>query len=133
MYQWHNYGKSTIGARTDVENVDIANLKAFYQRHYQPDNATLIVSGKFDAAKVLDWVQSSFGVIPKPKRVLPPLYTLDPVQDGERSVTVRRVGGVPMQFATYHVVPGAHPDYAGGRVAVHCADRQRPRAACIAA
>jgi zinc protease len=23
MYQWHNYGKSTIGARTDVENVDI--------------------------------------------------------------------------------------------------------------
>ena len=112
MYQWHNYGKSTIGARTDVENVDIANLKAFYQRHYQPDNATLIVSGKFDAAKVLNWVQTSFGVIPKPKRVLPPLYTLDPVQDGERSVTVRRVGGVPMQFATYHVVPGAHPDYA---------------------
>ncbi|MDQ5927195.1 MAG: zinc protease [Pseudomonadota bacterium] len=112
MYQWHNYGKSTIGARTDVENVDIANLKAFYQRHYQPDNATLIVSGKFDAAKVLNWVQSSFGVIPRPKRVLPPLYTLDPVQDGERSVTVRRVGGVPMLFASYHVVPGAHPDYA---------------------
>ncbi len=112
MYQWHNYGKSTIGARSDVENVDIGNLKAFYQRYYQPDNATLIVSGKFDVAKVLTWVQQSFGAIPKPKRVLPPLYTLDPVQDGERSVTVRRVGGVPLLFAAYHVVPGAHPDYA---------------------
>ncbi|WP_306564275.1 pitrilysin family protein [Aquabacterium sp.] len=112
MYQWHNYGKSTIGARTDVEGVDIRNLKAFYQRHYQPDNATLIVSGKFDAAKVLSWVQQSFGAIPKPQRVLPPLYTLDPVQDGERSVTVRRVGGVPMLFAGYHVVPGSHPDFA---------------------
>ena len=112
MYQWHTYGKSTIGARSDVEGVDIRNLKAFYQQYYQPDNATLIVSGKFDAAKVLAWVNQSFGVIPKPQRVLPPLYTLDPVQDGERSVTVRRVGGVPMLFAAYHVVPGSHPDFA---------------------
>ena len=112
MYQWHNYGKSTIGARSDVEGVDIGNLQTFYRRYYQPDNATLIVSGKFDPAKVLAWVQQSFGVIPKPTRVLPPLYTLDPVQDGERSVTVRRVGGVPMLFAAYHVVPGSHPDFA---------------------
>ncbi|MBA4108947.1 MAG: insulinase family protein [Leptothrix sp. (in: Bacteria)] len=112
MYQWHNYGKSTIGARADVEGVDISHLQAFYRKHYQPDNATLIVSGKFDQAKVLAWVQQYFAVIPKPKRVLPPLYTLDPVQDGERAVTLRRVGGVPLLYAGYHVVPGAHPDFA---------------------
>jgi len=112
MYQWHNYGKSTIGARADVEGVDISHLQAFYRKHYQPDNATLIVSGKFDQAKVLAWVQQYFAVIPKPKRVLPPLYTLDPVQDGERAVTLRRVGGVPLLYAAYHVVPGAHPDFA---------------------
>jgi zinc protease len=112
MYQWHNYGKSTIGARADVEGVDITHLQAFYRRYYQPDNATLIVSGKFDAAKVLAWVQQDFGVIPKPSRQLPALYTLDPVQDGERSVTLRRVGGVPLIYAGYHVVPGAHADYA---------------------
>jgi zinc protease len=112
MYQWHNYGKSTIGARADVEGVDITHLKAFYQRYYQPDNATLIVSGKFDQAKVLRWVQQYFAGIPKPKRVLPSLYTLDPVQDGERSVTLRRVGGTPLVYAGYHVMPGAHADYA---------------------
>lgn len=112
MYQWHNYGKSTIGARTDVEGVDISRLQAFYKRHYQPDNATLIISGKFDAAKTLAWVQQAFAAVSKPARVLPPLYTLDPVQDGERSVTLRRVGGTPLLFAGYHVVPGAHPDYA---------------------
>lgn len=112
MYQWHNYGKSTIGARTDVEGVDISRLQAFYKRHYQPDNATLIISGKFDAAKVLAWVQQAFAAVPRPARVLPPLYTLDPVQDGERSVTLRRVGGTPLLFAGYHVMPGAHPDYA---------------------
>jgi zinc protease len=112
MFQWHNYGKSTIGARTDVEGVDIARLQAFYHRHYQPDNATLIVSGKFDQAKVLPWIQQAFGAIPKPTRALPTLYTLDPVQDGERAVTLRRVGGVPLLYAGYHVVPGAHPDFA---------------------
>jgi zinc protease len=112
MYQWHNYGKSTIGARADVEGVDIGHLQAFYKKYYQPDNATLIVSGKFDPAKVLPWIQQAFGAIPKPQRALPHLYTLDPVQDGERAVTVRRVGGVPLLYAGYHVMPGAHPDYA---------------------
>ncbi len=112
MYQWHNYGKSTIGARADVEGVDISRLQAFYRRYYQPDNATLIVSGKFDQAKVQAWVRQAFGAIPKPTRVLPALYTIDPVQDGERAITLRRVGGVPLLYAGYHVMPGAHADYA---------------------
>ena len=112
MYQWHNYGKSVIGARADVENVDIGRLQAFYRRHYQPDNATLIVSGKFDPAHVLALVERQFGKIKKPARVLPRLYTLDPTQDGERTVTLRRVGGTPQLLAAYHAVPGAHPDQA---------------------
>ncbi|MFO1339313.1 MAG: pitrilysin family protein [Burkholderiaceae bacterium] len=112
MYEWHNYGHDTIGARADVENVDIGRLQAFYHQYYQPDNATLIVSGKFDAAKVIGWVQAEFGKIPAPKRALPRLYTIDPVQDGERAVTLRRSGGVPLLFAGYHVPPGAHPDTA---------------------
>ncbi|MCA0177218.1 MAG: insulinase family protein [Proteobacteria bacterium] len=112
MYQWHNYGKSTIGARADVENVDIARLQGFYRTYYQPDNATLIVTGKFDAAQVMQWVQQSFGKLPKPRRTLPTLYTLDAVQDGERGVTLRRVGGTPLLFAGYHLPPGADPDYA---------------------
>jgi zinc protease len=112
MYQWHNYGKSTIGARTDVEGVDIERLRAFYRRHYQPDNATLVVSGKFDVNRTLAMITEAFGPVPKPKRELPRLYTLDPVQDGERSITLRRVGGVPLLFSAYHVPPGAHPDTA---------------------
>ena len=111
MFQWHNYGKSTIGARSDVENVDIGRLQAFYRLYYQPDNATLIVSGKFDPARTMGWIEQSFGRIPKPKRALPRLYTIDPVQDGERSVTLRRVGGVPQIMLGYHVPAGADPDY----------------------
>jgi zinc protease len=116
MYQWHNYGKSTIGARTDVEGVDIARLQAFYRTWYRPDNSTLIVSGRFEPARVLALVQEHFGRIPKPATELPRLYTLDAVQDGEREVTLRRAGGTPQMMATYHTVPGAHPDQAAAEV-----------------
>ncbi len=112
MFDWHNYGQSTIGARADVENVDIPRLQAFYRLYYQPDNATLTVSGKFDTARVLKWVSDSLGALPKPTRQLPLLYTLDPVQDGERSVTLRRVGGTPLILAGYHVPAGPARDYA---------------------
>src|SRR5438270_12440130 len=75
MYDWHNYGKEPIGARADVENVDIPRLQAFYRLYYQPDNATLIVSGRFDPATVLQQVADGFGRIPKPTRKLPNQYT----------------------------------------------------------
>jgi zinc protease len=116
MYQWHNYGNSTIGARADVEGVDIGRLQAFYRLHYQPDNATLIVSGKFDPARVLALVQKHFAPIPRPKRTLPKLYTLEATQDGERAITLRRVGGTPQLMAGYHGVPGAHPDQAAAEL-----------------
>ncbi len=112
MYEWHNYGKSTIGARSDVENVDISRLQAFYRLHYQPDNATLIVAGRFEPAAVLARVAASFGAIPRAQRALPATYTLDPAQDGERQVTVRRTGGAPFVMMAHHVPPGAHPDFA---------------------
>jgi zinc protease len=112
MYQWHNYGKSTIGARSDVENVDISRLQAFYRLHYQPDNATLIVAGRFDPAQVLAWTAQYFGPIPKPTRQLQPTYTLESAQDGERSVTLRRSGGAPIIYVGFHVPPGAGEDTA---------------------
>jgi len=112
MYQWHNYGKSTIGARSDVESVDINRLQAFYRRYYQPDNATLVVAGKFNAPQVLAWVAQYFGPLARPTRTLSPTYTLDPVQDGERSVVVRRKGGAPFILAGWHTVSASHPDAA---------------------
>ncbi|MBK6295476.1 MAG: insulinase family protein [Rhodoferax sp.] len=111
-YQWHNYGKSTIGARTDVEGVNIERLQNFYRTYYRPANATVIVTGKFDPAKVRQMIATSFGPLQNPKTELPPIYTLDPAQDGEKSITVRRVGGSPSLYALYHVPPGAHPDFA---------------------
>lgn len=111
-YQWHNYGKSTIGARSDVENVSIDSLRAFYRKYYRPDNAVLVVSGRFDAARTLDWIQRDFGAIPRPATPVPATYTVEPAQDGERRVTLRRVGDTQLLGTLYHVAAGAHPDSA---------------------
>ncbi len=109
-YQWHNYGKSTIGSRSDIERVPIENLRAFYRRYYQPDNAILIVAGKFDQAHAKNLIVKYFGAIPRPARKLAPTWTVEPVQDGERQVTLRRAGDVTLVSLAYHGVAGADPD-----------------------
>ena len=111
-YLWHNYGKSVLGARSDIEEVPIERLQAFYKTYYQPDNATLMVAGFFDEAKTLNLINQTFGAIPRPARTLPRTYTLEPAQDGERTVTLRRVGDVQAVAALYHAPPGSHPDFA---------------------
>ncbi len=111
-YDWHNYGKSTIGNRSDIERVPIVNLQAFYRKFYQPDNVVLIVAGKFDEAKALALVQKYFGVIPRPARVLDATYTEEPEQDGERQVTLRRVGDGGVVGVAYHAPAGPHTDAA---------------------
>jgi zinc protease len=110
-YLWHNYGKSTIGSRADIENVPIERLQAFYRMHYQPDNAILVVAGKIDEARTLGLISKYFGPIPRPQRTIPTIYTNEPTQDGERAVTLRRVGDVQNVVVGYHVPPGSHADF----------------------
>jgi zinc protease len=118
-FLWHNYGKSTIGARSDIEKVPAWRLRAFYEKYYQPDNAVLVVAGAFDQARALELIQECFGTIPRPTRELPPTYTVEPVQDGERTVSLERVGEVGVVGVLYHGVAGADPDYVAGEALVH--------------
>src|SRR5205807_2943281 len=85
-YEWHNYGKSTIGNRSDIERVPIDNLQAFYRKFYQVYNCMLIVAGKFDEKKAMEYIGKYFGSLKKPSRDLPNTYTEEPAQDGERNV-----------------------------------------------
>ncbi len=111
-YLWHNYGNSTIGSKEDVERVKAVTLRKFYEKYYQPDNATLIVAGKFDEKKALDYIAQSFSTIAKPSRVLDTPYTLEPPQDGERFVELKRAGDSKVVGALYHTAPYADKDYA---------------------
>ena len=127
-YDWHNYGNTTIGARSDIEQVPIDRLQAFYRKYYQPDNAILVVAGRFDPEHALDVIADKFGRIPRPDRTGPnqlfPTYTAEPAQDGERSVTLRRVGDVQLVLAAYHTPPGSHEDFPAVQVMTHILSTQ---------
>jgi len=111
-FEWHNYGKSTIGNRSDIERVPIENLQAFYRKYYQPDNIVLIVAGKFNEAKALQMITKHFGSIVRPTRKLDKTWTEEPAQDGERLVTLRRVGDVSAVGVAYHIPAGSHEENA---------------------
>ncbi|WP_353777731.1 insulinase family protein [Winogradskyella sp. 3972H.M.0a.05] len=111
-FLWHNYGQSTIGNKSDIERVPIENLKAFYKKYYRPDNAVLMVTGKFNTEKTLALIQKKFGGLKNPDTPLIDVPTIEPPQDGEKRVELSRVGDLQLVSALYHTPAGSHVDYA---------------------
>jgi zinc protease len=115
-YLWHNYGKSVIGSKEDIERVPVERLEAFYRKYYRPDNAVLVVTGRLDEAQTLGFVADTLGKIPRPAEPVPQTYTVEPPQDGERFVELRRVGEGQEVTIAYHAVAAGHPDAAALQV-----------------
>ena len=115
-YDWHNYANVPIGARSDIENVPIERLQGFYRKYYQPDNAVLIIAGKFDEAETINLIVEKFGPIPRPERTgvmeIFDNYSHEPSQDGERTVVLERVGDIQLIYMVYHIPSIASPDHA---------------------
>ena len=115
-YLWHNYGKSTIGSKEDIERVPVERLAAFYHKFYRPDNAVLTITGRLDESKALAMVAETMGRIPRPSTPVEPTYTVEPPQDGQRYVELRRVGEGQEVVLAYHAVAAGHPDEAALQV-----------------
>ncbi len=107
----HPYHHPVIGWRSDIENVPIGKLRAFYDTFYWPDNATVSVIGDFDPAEVLALVKKHYGSYSRAPQPIPKVYTTEPDQIGPRRVTVRRVGEVGMVGIAYKSPAATDPDY----------------------
>lgn len=111
-YMWHNYGNSTIGGKEDIERVKAPTLRKFYEKYYQPDNATLVIAGKFDEKNALKYITDYFAGIPKPTRELGGTYTVEPAQNGEKYFEIKRNSESQIIAAGYHSPALADKDYA---------------------
>ena len=118
-YEWHNYGQSTIGNRSDIERVPVVKLRKFYRKYYRPDNVMVIVAGNFDPKVALKKIEGTFGVLKSPDTPIDQTYTVEPPQDGERRVVLRRVGDVQLCGAAYHIPASSHPDFAAAKALVY--------------
>jgi len=79
-FNWHGYSRSTIGARSDIEGASFAALQAFHKKYYRPDNAALIISGKFEAKRVLATASQLFAVAKNPNLARPANWTSESPQ-----------------------------------------------------
>jgi zinc protease len=111
-FQAHPYHHSTIGWRSDIENVPIEKLKAFYDTFYWPDNATVSVLGDIDPAAALALVRKYYGGYTRAPQAIPPMYTVEPEQTGPRRVVVQRAGEIGLVGLAYKIPEARHADYA---------------------
>ena len=75
QYANHRYGIPIIGWRHEMEQLDMDDALAFYERYYAPNNAILVVTGDDDPDQVHDLAKTYYGVIPAnpdlPDRIRP--------------------------------------------------------------
>ena len=108
-FKVHPYGQPVVGFKSDLREITRDDLWSHYQTYYAPNNAVAVAVGDFDTAALVDLVQEEFGPIPR-RPDPPPLRVVEPEQEGERRVTVRRPGPVAQMSIAYHVPGAAHPD-----------------------
>ena len=109
-FREHPYHHPTIGWRSDIEEVTTDRLREFYDTFYYPNNATAMVIGDFDEAEVLALLAKEFGSVAPSSRPIPPVYTIEPPQEGERRFVVRRVGEVAWCALSWRTPEARHPD-----------------------
>jgi zinc protease len=112
-FREHPYHHPTIGWKGDIEGVSTARLKEFYDVFYYPNNATAMLIGDFDESEALDLVARRFGSLPASPRPIPPVYTEEPPQEGERRFVVRRTGEVAWVGLSWRTVAARHLDTPG--------------------
>ncbi|MDX1638351.1 MAG: pitrilysin family protein [Balneolaceae bacterium] len=107
----HPYHHSTIGWRSDIENVPIEKLRAFYDTYYWPNNATVTVIGDFERSNALNLIKKYYGEIPASPNPIPEVYTEEPEQEGARRVELKRAAQLGVVGIGFKAPEGSHEDY----------------------
>ncbi len=109
-FREHPYHHPTIGWRSDVEGIPTTRLKEFYDIYYHPNNAAAILVGDFDEAHALHLIAKHFGPIPPSPQPIPPMYTVEPPQEGEQRLILRRPGQLGIVEIAWRIPAAKHPD-----------------------
>src|SRR4026208_1801197 len=108
-YKVHPYRNPVIGWLQDVERATDAEQQNYYQRHYYPGNATLVLTGDFEADRVLEKVYQRFSSIPR-SPISTATTAVEPTQRGEKRLQLQWRSKVPRIGIAYHAPEIAHPD-----------------------
>ena len=98
----HPYNQPIIGWMNDLENMQVADLRDWYEKFYAPNNATLVVVGDVNAGEVFELAKKYFGKL-KPSDIAATKPRLDAEQKGERRITVKAPARLPYMVMGYKV------------------------------
>ena len=109
-YIRHPYRNPILGWPEDIAAISVADLKAFYQAHYAPDRAVLVVVGDVDTEAALDRIASHFADVPAGKTQLPKPSLTEPEQSGRREFVLSDAEAAARGLFGWRTVPRAHSD-----------------------
>lgn len=101
-FQLQPYHWPTVGWMENIKNLTLADLKSYYRTYYNPVNAFLVVVGDFSKKELLAKIEKAFGSAPpgvKPDQE----KAIDPPQQGERRIFLKRQAQLPYILMGYHV------------------------------
>jgi zinc protease len=101
-FKAHPYGVPIIGWMDDIKRITPDEIRAFYKTYYVPNNAIIAAVGAFRADDALEKIKRRFGRIPRGK-VPPPMLAVEPLQNGERRVIVKKQAELPIVYMAWHV------------------------------
>lgn len=109
VYQEHPYQHPVIGWMSDLEVMSVSDAKAWYDRWYEPDNATLVIAGDVDADEVFALAQRYYGPIKKRAQLMRRSYT-EPRQMGIKRLVLKAPAELPQLVMAYHTPTIKDPD-----------------------
>ncbi|WP_170545905.1 M16 family metallopeptidase [Ruegeria arenilitoris] len=89
QYLNHRYGVPIIGWRHEMETLDMEDALSFYQTHYAPNNAILVVTGDVEPDAVKELAEQYYGVIPANPELPERVRSQEPPQTAERRLTFK--------------------------------------------
>ncbi|BCA59019.1 M16 family metallopeptidase [Sphingomonas sp. HMP6] len=112
-YTKHPYARGGIGSLDDLQSAQIDDVRAFHATYYRPDNAIVVVSGNFDAAKLDGWVDQYFAKIKRPTASIPRVTVTEPERTTATHYVVREANTpLPAVLISYPIPADSHPDSA---------------------
>ena len=110
-YTKHPYARGGIGSLDDLQSAQIDDVRAFHATYYRPDNAIVVVSGNFDAAKLDGWVDQYFAKIKRPTASIPRVTVTEPERTTATHYVVREANTpLPAVLISYPIPADSHPD-----------------------
>ncbi|MCP3983726.1 MAG: insulinase family protein [bacterium] len=109
VFQAHPYRVPTIGWKSDLEKMGVAECRAFFDDYYAANNLVIAIAGDFDTDETLALIEEHLGPL-RSRPDVPRNPTEEPEQQGERRAIVHFDVRAPTLAMAWHAPPGGHPD-----------------------